>query len=218
MKIAKISTSLIDYPNHICSILYCIGCNLRCKWCYNSDLVILSKFPKPMPMGMVFSSLAGRAREFSKYVCITGGEPTIQRDLLSFVKFLNLGLEAKVKLDTNGTNPRLLKKLIPYLDYIAMDIKELPIKKEILESIMLIQDTGIDHHFRTTVVPGTVDEDLIKVISGLMKNDKYVLQQFTPSDNIIDPSFRNLEPYNRETLEEFRNILLKRCKEVSILG
>jgi pyruvate formate lyase activating enzyme len=171
-----------------------------------------------MPMGMVFSSLARRTREFSKYVCITGGEPTIQRDLLSFVKFLNLGLKAKVKLDTNGTNPMLLKKLIPYLDYIAMDIKELPIKKEVLESIMLIQDTGIDHHFRTTVVPGIVDEDLIKVISGLMKNDKYVLQQFTPSDNIIDPSFRNLEPYNRETLEEFRNILLKRCKEVSILG
>uniref|UniRef100_A0A6H2A1C0 Putative radical SAM superfamily protein n=1 Tax=viral metagenome TaxID=1070528 RepID=A0A6H2A1C0_9ZZZZ len=193
---------------------------MKCGWCHNSDLVISTKFPKALSVDEIEKILIDRVLNFSKYFCISGGEPTIQSDILPFCTFLNKVLGGRIKLDTNGRSPRILKDLIPYLDYIAMDIKESPLKEKrspILDSIKIIQDSNIKHLFRTTVVPGLVKEkDIIEISSLMEKDDIYYLQQYTPSENIIDPSYRNLIPESKVILGKYREVLLKRCKDVFI--
>ena len=181
-------------------------------------------------------------KSFTEYVCITGGEPSIQNDLDLFIKKLYC-LGFKVKLDTNGLNPDMIKKCIPYLDYIAMDIKTSPelyvllepkatwklrqfcesdkfkkirfYRDLILESIRLIMNSNINYEFRTTVVPGLVTEKDIRKIGKLVKGCKrYVLQQYYPEKAYK----RKLYPrsYEKKTLIKFKDILKKYCQEVII--
>jgi len=163
-------------------------------------------------------------------VVITGGEPTLYSDLGNFIAIIkNMGLS--VKLDTNGSHPEILQKLLAdnSLDFIAMDIKtswskyqmaagvEVDINK-LSRSIDLIKESGIDFEFRTTCVPSLVDENDILEISKLIgKENKYTLQQFSPHST-MEPAYGNIEPYPREMLLYFADIVRINAGNCRLIG
>ena len=212
--------SLIDYPGKICSIIFTQGCNFRCPYCHNPELVDPKYFLAPIPEDEVFSFLKTRQGKLDA-VEITGGEPTLQKDLINFIQKIKK-MDYLVKLDSNGSNPDVLEKIIKMkiVDYLAMDIKG-PLEKyqlisnskvspaKIKKSIKLIMDSGIDYEFRTTIVKSQINrEDIIK-IGKLIKGAKlYALQKFIPSKT-LDKKFLHKTTYNDEEFKDFKNILIK---------
>jgi len=207
--------SLIDYPGKVCAIVFTQGCNFRCPYCHNPELVNPREFGESITHDEIFSFLK-RRREKLDAVSITGGEPTIQEDLLGFInKIKDLGY--LVKIDTNGSKPEILEILIgeKLLDSIAMDVKA-PLHKykkiamvpfdtsRIEKSIGLIMNSGIDYEFRTTIVkPLLAEEDIQKIGMMIEGADRYVLQKFVPSKT-VDPAFMNAATF---TDEEFKRML-----------
>ncbi len=203
MKIGDIQRfSLIDYPGRICATVFTQGCNFRCPYCHNPELVEPSLFRKTTADDEVFAFLKKRRGKLDA-VNITGGEPTLQPDLIEFIKQVR-SLDYMVKIDTNGSFPEVLRKLIDgkLLDYIAMDVKA-PIEKyeevtrssiapeNIAESIKLIMDSGIDYEFRTTITASLLTERDIEKIGILIGGARcHVLQKFVPSKT-LDPGFMN---------------------------
>jgi pyruvate formate lyase activating enzyme len=209
-------TSLIDYPPYTSAIVFIGGCNFRCQYCHNPDLVL-----RPMEMPAVneeeiIDSLVDR-KFWIDAVVITGGEPTLYPDLKRLVKRLKeMGL--KVKLDTNGTNPDLVWDMLEekILDYIAMDVKGpislyenytlMPVDiQKIRNSISLVKNSGVDYEFRTTVAPKLINtEKLIEIAKELTGAKRFVLQQFR-TGSLIDPLFfKDQEPYTRQELSEMK--------------
>jgi pyruvate formate lyase activating enzyme len=196
-------TSLIDFPGTVSCILFTRGCNLRCPYCHNPELVGMRPFRGMVSGGEVRGYLEKR-RKLLQGVCITGGEPLLHPEIGEWTGYArSLGL--KVKLDTNGLFPEKIKDLD--LDYIAMDIKTLPEKydrvgavggeyaERIRESIDWIIRSGIPHEFRTTVAPGIVDrEDIMRIGSLLRGARQYVLTQVR-KDKLLDPEYAKTEPY-----------------------
>lgn len=208
-------TSLVDYPKNICSVIFLPGCNFRCGYCHNPELVIDEGLNDIMD-GWLLNKLEER-KGLVDHVCITGGEPTLHKDLPEFIKKLKVkGL--KIKLDTNGTNPEMLKQLIKdkLLDFIAMDVKNVLEKYEnttkvkininvIKESIKIVIRSGIEHEFRTTILPVLhKKEDIIKIAKTVAGANRYVLQQFIPTEKILDENFSKETAYNTKELEEMR--------------
>lgn len=195
--------TLIDYPGKVACTVFTIGCNFFCPFCHNPELVDPEKIKKqPVISEKVFFDFLTSRKGDLDGVCITGGEPTIHKDLPRFIKKIrNLGFS--VKLDTNGSNPEMIKKLIDskLIDYIAMDIKgPLQIPKK---SVELIKNSGIDYEFRTTVVPILhTKEDILEIARELSPAKKYFLQQFRPGKN-LNQSFEKEKPYSIEKLIEF---------------
>ena len=185
-----IECSLSDWDGHVAAVIWLGGCNFKCGYCFNYDLVLYPENVETIPWKTVDAKIKAK-KKWIDGVVITGGEPTCQKGLPELVKEIKKrGL--KVKLDTNGSNPDMLKKLLPELDYVAMDIKG-PLErydefagvkvdtKKIKESIKLIIESGIDHEFRTTVISELTREDL-KEIAELVKGCKrFFLQQFDPT-------------------------------------
>jgi pyruvate formate lyase activating enzyme len=188
--------TLIDFPGVIAATLFTGGCNFRCPWCHNWGLVdpeIVEKSPEltEEEIETYFRSRAGKIGG----VCITGGEPTLQGKYLNPFLFRCKDLGLKVKLDTNGYEPDILKSYIErgLLDYVAMDIKntyeKYPVTAglnfvdtaRIERSIRIIRDSGIPHHFRTTVVPGIVDPDEISSMAKMI-GEPIVLQEFRDTE------------------------------------
>lgn len=182
MKIGGIQkVSLIDFPANISCVVFTQGCNFRCRYCHNPELVYPQLFQKEIPQEEVFEYLKKR-KNLLEGVVITGGEPTIQADILDFIKEIRK-LGYKIKLDTNGYVPEVLEKLIPFLDYIAMDIKtsfdkveysricgiEIDIEK-IIQSIKLIVESKKNFEFRTTVDETFVDQKKIQEIRNFLKS------------------------------------------------
>ncbi len=191
--------SLLDYPKKLCATIWTVGCNFRCGYCHNANLVLPEKIQKldEIPEHLIFSYLIKR-RSFLDGVVITGGEPTLHNDLPDFLKKIkNLGY--LVKLDTNGSNPSLLRVLIQdkLVDYIAMDVKA-PIEMRsytavcgvnisnlvdvIDESITIISHSSIDYEFRTTLVPTLhSNDDIMEIVRRLEKTKLLIFQKFEPS-------------------------------------
>jgi pyruvate formate lyase activating enzyme len=188
--------SLIDYPEKLACIVFTQGCNWRCPFCHNPDILQIKKktaTDNSLSPEEFFKFLEKRINKLEGVV-ITGGEPTLQDDLLSFMlKIKQLGFA--VKLDSNGTNPHVLRQVISakLADYIAMDIKHTQDKyqlatgrkvdlEKIKESINLIKNSGLDYEFRTTVVPGihTFEEAVqtAKLVSG---SKRYFIQEYRPA-------------------------------------
>lgn len=220
-------TTLIDYPEHIAATLFVDKCNFRCPFCQNPSLVF-EKEENEISEKEVLEFLKSR-REYLEGVCITGGEPTLHGGLKFFIRQVKeLGL--KVKLDTNGTNPTLLRELIEekLVDYIAMDVKASLEKYDlatnvnadigaIRESIELLKEGRVDYEFRTTVVPTIIEMDDIEKIGELVKGAKlFVLQQFVNDVPLVDEKFRDIQPYSKETLEEMKKIMEKFVEKVEI--
>ncbi len=208
-------TSLVDFPGNIVSTVFLAGCNFRCHFCHNPELVFDDVSLKRIPEETVMDELSGRKR-FIDGVCVTGGEPTIHDDLPYFLENIK-AMGFKVKLDTNGTNPRMLKRLIDcgVVDYVAMDIKS-SIEgypgcvnanvdtRSILKSIDILRNSGIDYEFRTTVVPGLFDLSVLKSICGSILGAKnYFLQQFSSGIKLVNPEYSDAEPFSEEQLGEF---------------
>ncbi len=204
-------TSLIEYPGKVSTVLFAGGCNFRCPFCYNSDLV-----KKPGSLGKIEEdevlSLLSRRRKLYQAVVITGGEPTMDKGLPAFMRKVK-GMGFLVELETNGTNPGMLKGIIEegLADYVAMDvkapltwekysaaacIKDRKLLENVKESLDIIISSGIDHEFRTTVVPGIHTEEDIREIADQLKGARlYALQQFTPRETTIEGKMSALRPY-----------------------
>ncbi|MEK7166913.1 MAG: anaerobic ribonucleoside-triphosphate reductase activating protein [Patescibacteria group bacterium] len=219
--------SLIDYPDKICSVIFTIGCNFKCKFCYNPELVLINSQQPTIKQEDIFKFLK-KKKKFIDGVCVTGGEPTLHQDLPEFLEQIKK-MGFLVKLDTNGTNPKMLKKLIKkkLVDYIAMDIKAPFLKYEkiigkkidlskIKESIKIIINFP-DYEFRTTVAPNLVtEEDIIFIAKQIKGAKKYFLQQFVPSEKMIDEKYKKLKPYPMEILKKMRDKTKKYIKTVKI--
>ncbi len=174
-------TSNEDYPGKICGVVYTKGCNLNCAYCFSKETL----GTQLISQDEVFSFLKSRIGKLDA-ICISGGEPTIYKDLYTFVIRLKM-LGFMVKLDTNGTNPEVLEEVLPVLDYVAMDIKA-PIHRyeeivgcsvdtrKIEKSIKLISESGVDHEFRTTLVPGLTGEDIHEISKSVAGCRKFVIQ------------------------------------------
>ena len=200
----KLST--VDYPGEMACAIFLVGCNFNCGYCHNPSLI--SGDGAYVPKEEVMEYLEFR-KDMLDAVCISGGEPTCNKDLKEFIKEIK-ALGYKVKLDTNGTHPEVIKDLIDenLLDYVAMDIKASPKKYNevtrakvnlelIKQTIKILKNSGIKHEFRTTYLP-VLDEDDISEITDTFvgKNSKYFIQQFR---NVItnDPSYHNLIPHKK---------------------
>lgn len=210
-------TTLLDFPEKIASIVFTQGCNFRCGYCHNPNLINFETKEK-IDIESYLNFLKTRIGKLDGVV-ITGGEPTIQNGLYDFIKEIK-NLNFAVKLDTNGTNPNILEKLINdnLLDYIAMDIKA-PLGKyseitgtkvnieNISKSINLIMNSSINYEFRTTVIKTQLLlEDFDKIGQLILGAKRYYLQKFVPS-NIYDKNLMTSETY---TDEEFKKI----CKNL----
>lgn len=221
-------TTLLDYPGHLASTIFLGGCNFRCPFCHNSSLVLNPAGQPAIPEEEVFKTLNKR-KNILEGVCITGGEPTLYPGLPQFIdKIKNIGL--KVKLDTNGNNPKILKELVANgsIDYIAMDIKN---SKEnyglsigipnfdtakVSESISFLLSSTIDYEFRTTVVKEhhTID-DFISIGKWIQGAKAYYLQAYKDSGDILAPG---LTGYSKEELLHFAHTVKPYVKEVDIRG
>jgi len=217
--------SLIDYPDKICAIVFTQGCNFRCPYCHNPELVDPKKFGIELNKDEILSFLDRRKGKLGA-VTTTGGEPLLQSDLSAFLSAIK-GLGYLVKLDTNGSFPSRLKKIIELksVDYLAMDIKTSLDKyhqaiktkidtRKIFDSIRLIMNSGLDYEFRTTVVKDLFEKDDFYKIGQLIKNARlYVLQKFVPSKT-LDDTFLNMKSCTDEELDCFREIMegfVQRC-------
>lgn len=216
-------TSLLDYPDKISAIVFTKGCNFRCGYCHNSELIDFSD--SLITEKEFFNFLEKRLGKLDGIV-ITGGEPCLQLDLLEFIrKIKNIGF--LVKLDTNGSNPKMLNDVLNDVDYIAMDIKA-PLEKypqitrvnidteKIKKSINIIKNSGIDYEFRTTVVKSQLSfedfEQIGKLINGAKK---YYLQKFVPQKT-LDKNMMNEITYSNQEFEQIKKILNKYIENVSI--
>jgi pyruvate formate lyase activating enzyme len=222
-------TSLIDYPDKISCILFTIGCNLRCPYCHNSDLVIDVNETPSISNNYFFDFLSSR-RDFLDAVVITGGEPLLQRDIVLFIeKIKSLGFF--VKLDTNGTFPHVLKELInnKLVDYIAMDIKTSTDKYEqacgakvdmekIEESIETIMNYGGDYEFRTTALPEMqTPDDFIKIGKWLRGAKRYYIQNCS-NRNTLDVKFAKASPYSDKELKNICGSLHRYFNHCEVRG
>ena len=219
--------TVIDYPKKIACTIFTFGCNFRCSYCHNPELVIDDGRPE-IKKEVILEFLKNR-KGFLDGVCITGGEPTINKDLPDFIsKIKELGF--LVKLDTNGSNPEMLKELIEkkLVDYIAMDIKA-PLefyenianvkvnRKNIQKSIDLIKKMK-EYEFRITVVPEMFDGKQAKSIGEWLKGSKrFYIQQFR-GIKTLDQSFINKKPFSKEELMNFCNIMKPFFEKCEIRG
>lgn len=210
-------TTLIDFPGRVACTVFLLGCNFRCPFCYSAELVLPEKIKnQPRVSEEEFFAFLAERKGLLEGVVICGGEPTFNQELPDFIgKIKKEGF--LVKLDTNGSNPGMLKKLIAknLVDYIAMDIKA-PFSNygkatggkgdldQIKESAELIKNSGVDYEFRTTVVPGIhAKEDILRIAKDISPAKRYYLQNFRPEKN-LDPEFEKVRPYPNDFLLEIQ--------------
>ena len=219
--------TLLDYPGKIACTLFTVGCNLRCPFCHNASLVT-----HPQDAGYVtddeFFSFLQKRKGVLDGVCVTGGEPTLQKDLPEFLEKIK-ALGYFVKLDTNGTNPRLLRSLIDegLVDYVAMDIKNSPEKytttsggvdmlTNIKESVSLLLSGKVQYEFRTTAVSGFHEtEDFESIGKWICGADKYFIQNFVDSGDLISPDTLGIPA---EKMSEFLKAVRKYIPSAELRG
>jgi len=202
-----------DFPGHISSTVFLGGCNFRCPYCHNVDLVLRPETIQGLAADYFLSYLDGR-KGWLEAICFTGGEPLLHEDIEDLIRVVReRGL--LVKLDTNGSFPDRLEAFLGLglLDRVAMDVKA-PLERyrevtrsnvdleKIVRSIDLIRGSGVTYDFRTTVVPGLVGKDDVVQIGEWLKGAAhYVIQPFVPQTT-IDPAFMEIKPYGRAEIEE----------------
>ncbi|HTX86944.1 MAG TPA: anaerobic ribonucleoside-triphosphate reductase activating protein [Candidatus Nanoarchaeia archaeon] len=244
--------SLIDYPGELSAVVFTIGCTFRCPFCYNPMLVLSvdRNGNSSLPLGQesekghtlineddLFLFLKNRSNKLDAVV-ITGGEPTLQPDLPEFIRRLR-ALGYKIKLDTNGTNPEMLKELLAdkLIDYLAMDIKAAPADysratgtkfdfekirqsvKIIMQSLPAGRQAAVPYEFRTTCVPGFIAEDKIAKMGELIRGaDKWYLQNFKSDTDLIDKSLKGKPGFSSQEIKKFADIGRKYVKKCEVRG
>ena len=216
--------SLIDYPGRISAIVFTQGCNFRCPYCHNPELVDPAQYGPILPEEEVFSFLE-RRRGKLEAVTVTGGEPTLQADLEIFLQQIKK-MGYLVKVDTNGSNPAMLERLIRrrWVDYLALDVKG-PLHKygqivkakvetaKIRRSIELIASSEIEHEFRTTVVRSQLDKEDLIATAKLLKKGLYILQPYVPV-KCLDNAFLMESSYSPDEFSEIRLSIRKKQLDV----
>lgn len=209
--------TLVDYPGKVACMVYTIGCNFRCPYCHNPELID-ETVEVTLSEATILDFLDTR-RELLDGVVITGGEPTMHEELPVFMRRIK-DKGFLVKLDTNGTNPKMLQQVIDegLVDYIAMDIKSpletysqtvaRPVDVEsIRESIRILLSFPVPYEFRTTVVKSLLSpEDLKRIGEAIRGAKNYYLQKFVPT-KILNPQFKRKVTYTDEEFEEFRSMM-----------
>ncbi|MDD5162931.1 MAG: anaerobic ribonucleoside-triphosphate reductase activating protein [Candidatus ainarchaeum sp.] len=222
-------TTLIDFPGQIACTFFLPKCNFKCGFCYNPNLVFDEETGTRISEKEALAFLDER-KNFLDGVCISGGEPTLHPGLPEFcAKIKEKGL--LVKLDTNGSNPEMLKSLIEknLVDFVAMDIKASKEKyslvcgakidlEKISESIGLIRKSGIDYEFRATVVPLLEEKDLLEIGEWLKGSKKFVLQQFHNEMPLLGKNLQKLSPYSPEQLKKFAEKLKPFFGKIEVRG
>lgn len=208
-------TSLVDYPGKVASVLFTPGCNLRCPYCHNWRIVTDPK-PPFLHEEAALRILEGR-KKYVDAVVVTGGEPTIHKEVSRFVKKLK-ATGFTVKLDTNGFDSQVLRECLPYVDYVALDIKTSLEKyprlgagntTEFLHTIEMLKTGEVDYEFRMTVVPSLVEPEDIVQIGKIVEGAKtMVFQQFI-SEDTLDKNFQRLRPYSPEKIAEYADTMKK---------
>lgn len=221
-------TTLLDYPGKVAATIFLGNCNFRCPFCHNSGLVLSADDQPVIPTEQALSFLKKR-KGILDGVCITGGEPTIDKELISLIYEIH-DMGYPVKLDTNGSHPWILKKLVQnhLIDMVAMDIKTAQESydkvsgipglnlKPILESVDFLMTGAIPYEFRTTVVRELHGENDFRSIGQWIAGcDAYYLQSYKDSPEVIRPGFTS---YSLQELENFRRILSETIPLVEIRG
>ncbi|MBQ8738812.1 MAG: anaerobic ribonucleoside-triphosphate reductase activating protein [Clostridia bacterium] len=218
--------TMLDFPERVACTVFTYGCNLRCPFCHNATLVIdkAELFDEDEILAYI-----NKRKGVLDGVCITGGEPLLQRDIFDFMKKIkDLGL--LVKLDTNGAYPDLLKRAIDegLVDYVAMDIKNSREKYALTagiedldispfeKSVEILKTSGIDYELRTTVVRELHElSDMKKIAEWISGAKKYFLQSFVDSGNTIKTGY---SAHDKNTLEAFRQAVLEHIPSAEIRG
>ena len=205
-------TTLLDFPGKVACTVFTAGCNFRCPFCHNASLVISPDLADQISEEEFFAFLKKR-KNILDGVCITGGEPLLQKDIEGFIeKIREIGLA--VKLDTNGAYPERLKSIIDkgLVDYVAMDIKNSKEKyaltsgadvdiDKISESVAILMSSNTEYEFRTTVVKELHSpEDMKSIGEWIAGAQKYFLQSFTDSGEIIDAGYSAHSPEDMKKL------------------
>ena len=219
--------TLLDFPGKVACTVFLGGCDMRCPFCHNWEIVDAS-VPAIMDENELFKFLEGR-KGLLDGVAFTGGEPLMRKDLEDVIrKIRDMGF--MIKLDTNGNHPDRLKSVVDagLIDYVAMDVKNSPERygetvglpdfdiSRIRESIAYLMSCGTDYEFRTTVVRQFHDADSFKGIAGLINGaDKYFLQGFVDRETV---PYAGLEGYTKEEMEMFLDIVKSYVKNAEIRG
>lgn len=221
-------TTLLDYPGKVACTIFVGGCNFRCPFCHNSSLV-LPPYPQQEFLQEEIISFLKKRKNILEGVCISGGEPTLYNELFNFLREIKeLGYLAKI--DTNGSNPGFLKRLVKegLADKIAMDIKSSPENYPILSGIptvnidaikesasFLMQET-IDYEFRTTAVKELhTENDFIEIGKWIAGAKAYYIQAYKDSPEVMKPGYSS---FSIEELQHFRTVLLETVPTVEIRG
>ncbi|MBP3274804.1 MAG: anaerobic ribonucleoside-triphosphate reductase activating protein [Butyrivibrio sp.] len=219
--------TLLDYPGYVACTVFLNGCDFRCPYCHNFELV--DGTAQALMDDEEFFAFLGKRKGLLDGVCISGGEPLLHKDIDDFIRRIR-EMGFKVKLDTNGYHPDMLKKLIDegLLDYIAMDIKNSFAKYAVTtgapnintsiikKSISIIMNSGVDYEFRTTVAGGLHQADDFEQIGAMIPDAKaYYLQQFTMRDTVPD---RGLYSPSAEEMDTFLKIVKKHVDSAQLRG
>ena len=220
--------TLLDYPGKVACTIFLSGCNLRCPYCHNPDLVLPErKDRQELSAAEVLRYLEQRHGKLDG-VCISGGEPTLQQELLRFIADIR-SLGYAIKLDTNGTNPGMLRELLQddLLDYVAMDIKNSPehyaetcggvdVLSKVQESVNLLLNSAADYEFRTTVCKPLHTQKEMKEIGHWLKGAKrYFIQAFVDSGNLVSGG---VQAHTHEELAQLLQIVLPYIPNTQLRG
>jgi len=220
------NNSFVDYPGHIAMVVFLAGCNMNCYYCHNRDIIGKNKSNVLYAPELIIKNLEGK-KDFLDGIVITGGEPTLYDDLPDFMREIKEKTSKLIKLDTNGTNPKMLELVLQenLVDFVAMDIKAPPDKynetsgakidlEKIERSIEIIKKSDIDYEFRTTYAPSLEEADIVKLAKWITKTGevkKYALQQYrNPNVQLIDNRLlipAHPKEYLTETLEKIKEII-----------
>lgn len=237
MKIAGIQKlTLLDFPGHTACTVFLPGCNMRCGYCHNQELVVPESIKNIsasfFDQEVLFNFLHNR-QGLLDGVCITGGEPTLHPGLRKLIeKIQQAGF--KVKLDTNGTNPQLLRELLAanLLDYVAMDIKSSPglyphlarfiidpkqATEKIIQSKEILLASAIDYEFRTTLIKEIHHpQEFQEILAFIAGAKRYFLQNFTNKGDCIDVGFKNYSGFSESELRQMQLLALEKVQNCGI--
>ena len=218
--------SMVDFPDENAAVFFVSGCNFRCGYCHNAGLLAARR------EGLSWSRLRRACRQFGgdwvRGAVITGGEPTLHEELDDLVAFLK-DEGFRVKLDTNGSRPEVLARLLPHLDYVAMDIKA-PLEdypeftgfsdtERIAESVERLRDHDGDYEFRTTVIEGIHTDERMCAIGELIRGARrQVLQPFLPRADLPDGRCRTRPRTSHTRLLEVARLLEGTARQIVVRG
>lgn len=220
--------TLLDYPGKVACTIFTCGCNFRCPFCHNADLVLPGRSPEKIETDKLFSFLKKRSSILDG-VCISGGEPLIQLDVRPFLAEVK-SLGYSIKLDTNGSFPDRLQELVQanLVDYVAMDIKNSPARyaetigipnfdlTPVKESVLYLLSGAVPYEFRTTVVTKFhSEEDFLQIGTWIKGASQYYLQAFIDSGDVLEDG---LSGYEKGDLERFATLLKENVPHTKIRG